>query len=112
MTVATLIPRQQLGGAGASRIGFTLMPDEARRIDDNITELKVLLARIDAKLDASKSTTDDHEKRLREVEERAPVGLKEQVAALTQWRAQTIGAGLILSLLSSSFVAYLFDHLS
>jgi len=103
-------PRPHRDDAGASWNGFVLMADEARRIDDNITELKVLLARIEGKLDSSKSTADDHEKRLREVEERAPAGLREQVDSLRQWRAQVIGGGLMLSILSSSLTSLLLGH--
>lgn len=85
------------GGAGASRIGITLMPEEARHIDQQFSDIRELLVRIDTKLEGTMQKAADHETRLRAVEERAPQGLKEQVDSLRQWRAQAVGAALILS---------------
>ncbi len=58
------------------------MPDEARRIDDKLTGLEVAFARLEGKLDALITTKDDHEKRLRSLE---------------QWRWTIVGGSLMAS---------------
>ncbi len=63
-----LIPTPRRGSVGAGRNGFTLMPDEARRIDDRLNDLLVSFARVEGKLDALTAARDDHETRLRTLE--------------------------------------------
>lgn len=73
------ITRPHLGVVGATRTGLMLMPDEARRIDDKLTEVLTSQARIEAKMDAFTVQKDDHEKRLRTLE---------------TWRLLQVGAAL------------------
>ncbi len=74
-------PPPQLGDAGAARTGLVLMPDEARRIDDRLADLRELVVKIDVKLETLTGAKDDHERRIRAIE---------------QWRWVVTGAALVL----------------
>lgn len=87
------------GDAGAFRTGFALMADEARRIEDGlnvladkIQTLAISQAKMDGKLDALIQTKDDHEKRLRAVE---------------QLRTQVVVIAAFLSLVVPAVVSFL-----
>lgn len=73
------------------------MADEARRIDDSITELKVLMARLDAKFDVISIQKEDHEKRIRAVE---------------QLRTQVLTLATVVSIAGSAVVSYALSHLN
>ena len=69
------------------------MPDEARRIDDKLNELKNVVTRIDTKLDMISQSQTDHEKRLRTLE---------------AWRWTQLGGATVIA----SAVATIVDHLA
>ena len=80
------------------------MADEARRIDDSIKELAgnvnalaLQQARMDGKLDTLIQAKDDHEKRLRAVE---------------QLRTQIITLAVVVSTVIPAVVSYLLGHVS
>lgn len=72
-------------------MGDEIAPEWAQRV---LTELAVVNANLQTLINWAERNIDDHEKRLRIVEERLPANLREQLQSLNQFKWVLLGVAV------------------
>lgn len=79
-------------------MGDEIAPEWAQRV---LTELAVVNANLQTLINWAERNIDDHEKRLRIVEERLPANLREQLQSLNQFKWVLLGIALVSGTMGS-----------